>query len=497
MDRRSFLRAGSLAGVSRAAIAAGLPGAARLAALGGGVLALPAAQAASGYRALVAVMLYGGNDGLNTVLPLDGRLGQYQAVRGALALGTAADSERALGPIASVGGGAWGLHPRLEALAPFFDDGSLGFVSNVGPLARPTTRADYASWRKLNDADKLPEALFSHSDQQKLWQNGTARTETGSIGATGWGARGASKLSAGLYSFSGNSRFGTGSNGSALILPGPGTDMRGALSAYQPTSNWAPTRKISDALVTMLAAPNADPLFTTLAGLRGSAFDAMQRLGDIVLATPASATAAYSVIDSAFTAARRTSAGATASAYSQALGKQLYQVAKMIASHATVGGSQHIYFVQLGGFDTHGGQAAIHAGLMSQLGIGLAAFATAMRGLGLHDSVTSFTLSDFGRTFKPNSSGGTDHAWGNQQLVLGGAVQGGKGYGSYPELTLGGPDDAGIDSWEFQGRWIPTTSVDQYGATLLRWLGVAEADLDSVFPNLARFASRDVGFMKS
>jgi len=478
MDRRDFLRAGA------------------------GVFALPLAATAanaatSDYRALVAVMLNGGNDGMNTVVPLDARFSQYQAVRGALALTRAADADRALGPIVTLGGGAWGLHPRLEALAPFYDDGSLAFLSNVGPLARPTTLADYLAWRNLNDADKLPEALFSHSDQQKLWQNGVTRTDTSSVGATGWGGRSADRIATGLYSFAGNARFGVGSTHNALNLPGPGTNLSAALGTWQPAATWAPTRKLSDGLMTMFEAPNADPLFTTLARLRANSLDAIQRLNDIVLATPTSANASYAAIDSAFRTSRRTTASGTATAYDSSLGKQLYQVAKMIASHAAVGGTRHIYFVQLGGFDTHGGQPAQHSALLSQVGNGLAAFATAMRTLGLHDAVTSFTLSDFGRTLKPNSSSGTDHAWGNQQLMIGGAVRGATGYGSYPELTLGGPDDAGTNAGNRQGRWIPTTSVDQYGATLLRWLGLSEADLDAVFPNLARFAARDLGFMKA
>ncbi|WP_028311142.1 DUF1501 domain-containing protein [Derxia gummosa] len=491
MDRRGFLRSGA------AALAAHGADAARLAALGGGMLALPAAEAAGGYRALVAVMLYGGNDGLNTIVPLDSRYTAYQGVRGSLALLNTADSARRRGPIVRLGDGGWGLHPRLEALKPWYDTDQLAFLHNVGPLARPTTRADYAAWRSLADPERLPEALFSHSDQQKLWQNGVARTEGSSIRATGWGGRAAERITASSFSFAGNSRFGAGASGNALNLPGPGANLRGTLSAWAPTSTWTPTRRISDALVGMNAAPSSDPLFTTLARLRTGAFAAVDRLGDILLATPSRAVSAYAAIDAAFTASYRTAEAATATAYSYSLGRQLYQVAKMIASRATVGGGRHIYFVQMGGFDTHGDQLSAHAELLSELGIALAAFMKSMKTLALHKSVTAFTLSDFGRTFKPNSSGGTDHAWGNSQLILGGAANGGAHYGSFPELALGGANDVGINTWEYQGRWIPTTSVDQYGATLLRWLGAGEADLAAVFPNLSRFATADLGFMSA
>jgi uncharacterized protein (DUF1501 family) len=168
-----------------------------------------------------------------------------------------------------------------------------------------------------------------------------------------------------------------------------------------------------------------------------------------------------------------------------------------------VQGNRQIFFAQQGGFDTHGNQVAAsgavdgeHARLLKSLGDALAAFYTAMKNLGMGDVVTTFTQSDFGRTFKPNNSSGTDHAWGNQHLVMGGAVRGGTTYGRYPELALGGPDDVGVDAWELQGRWIPTTSVDQYAATLLGWFGASEAQLDAVLPNLVNFgANRRLGIL--
>jgi uncharacterized protein (DUF1501 family) len=184
------------------------------------------------------------------------------------------------------------------------------------------------------------------------------------------------------------------------------------------------------------------------------------------------------------------------------LPRQLYQVAKLIAGNATVQGNRQIFFAQLGGFDTHGNQiggtvlVGTHATLLRQVGDALAAFHNAMKALGLADAVTAFTQSDFGRTFLPNNSNGTDHAWGNQHLVLGGAVRGGQTYGTYPTLELGGPDDVGVESWERQGRWLPTTSVDQYAATLLSWFGASDAQLDAVLPNLANFGSaRRLGFL--
>jgi uncharacterized protein (DUF1501 family) len=168
----------------------------------------------------------------------------------------------------------------------------------------------------------------------------------------------------------------------------------------------------------------------------------------------------------------------------------LFQVAKTIEARATTGAKRQIFFVSLGNFDTHANQAPTQANLLAQLSPALKAFYDATVALGVAGSVTTFTLSDFGRTLQPASGAGTDHAWGNHHFVIGDAVKGGDFFGQYPTLALGGPNDA-----EQRGRWIPTTSVDQYGATLATWFGVQAADLASVFPNLARFAPGDLGFM--
>jgi uncharacterized protein (DUF1501 family) len=174
----------------------------------------------------------------------------------------------------------------------------------------------------------------------------------------------------------------------------------------------------------------------------------------------------------------------------------------MIAGNATVQGSRQIFFASLGNFDTHGGQAVTgspatgtQATLLKQVGDALGAFYGALKALGLSTAVTSFTQSDFGRTFAPNNSTGTDHGWGNHHLVMGGSVKGAKTYGNYPSLVLGGADDVGVNSWELQGRWIPTTSVDQYAATLLSWFGASSSQLASVLPNLASFPSANIGFV--
>ena len=170
--------------------------------------------------------------------------------------------------------------------------------------------------------------------------------------------------------------------------------------------------------------------------------------------------------------------------------KQLYQVAKLIEARASTGAKRQIFFVQLGSFDTHNTQLTRQQNLFAELAPALKAFYDATVLLGVSSQVTTFTLSEFGRTLQPASGGGSDHAWGSHHFILGDAVKGGDMYGQYPQLIIGGPNEA-----ETEGRWIPTTALDQYGATLAKWFGVSSAQLPAVFPNLGKFPLSDLGFM--
>jgi uncharacterized protein (DUF1501 family) len=226
-----------------------------------------------------------------------------------------------------------------------------------------------------------------------------------------------------------------------------------------------------------------------------NAFVVSERLAGLVKIGPKSA-GANAVIDAAFSPIM------SGTEITTELGNQLYQVAKLIYGNATVQGSRQIFFTQMDNFDTHAGQVitgspteGLHARLLKELGDALGCFNTAMKNLGLGDAVTAFTQSDFGRTFVPNTTAGTDHGWGSHHLVVGGAVKGGASYGLYPDLAVGGQNDIGTEHWELHGRWLPSTSVDQYAGTLLSWFGADDTQLRQILPNLAYYGTMKLGFV--
>ena len=473
LTRRRWLQASGLAG--------GTLGAGALANL----LLAPRPVYAANYKALVCVFLYGGNDGLNMIVPTDtSRHTQYRNVRQALAI-----PQASLVPLA---GSNYGLHPAMAALKPAWDEGRLAPVFNVGPLAAPLTKA--ALRAAPANSSLIPDNLFSHSDQQILWETGSADSLT----RTGWGGRAADTLATvnPVISVGGNGRFGLSALNAPLVLPESGATFGTyELSSADNRLNYPPIAARAAALRALYSQAQDNDLADVYARMQRDAFTVSDRLGALVKTQPGDASAVAG-IDAAFASLT------TNKVVAPGLARQLYQAAKLIAGNATVQGTQQIFFAQLGGFDTHGNQVATsatdgeHARLLKGVGDALAAFYNAMKNIGLGDAVTTFTQSDFGRTFRPNNSSGTDHAWGNQHLVLGGAVRGAATYGAYPDLVLGGNDDVGVDDWELQGRWIPTTAVDQYAATLLGWFGASDSQLDAILPNLANFgANRKLGFL--
>jgi uncharacterized protein (DUF1501 family) len=390
----------------------------------------------------------------------------YLNIRKSLGSGGLAIDQGSLLPITSktqqVGTTAFGLHPNLRELQTLFGNGQLALLANVGTLLAPTTRAEVRAGTQA-----LPANLFSHQDQQLQWQTSAPN----SFGITGWAGRvadkvqpvfNASALFPPITTVAGSAIFCTGQQTQPYAII-PGTTS--ALNGFDSSASSAARLQALQQLLT---------------------FDT-----GISLIQSASSITSASVADSQTLSTALASAGSLATVFPKTgLGSQLLQVAQILKVRSALGLSRQIFFCSLGGFDTHTNQIPSQQALFSQLSPAMNAFYNATVELGLAQQVTSFTMSDFSRTFQPASGGGTDHAWGGVQMIMGGAVLGGDIYGALPTFALGGPDDSGSN-----GRWIPTTSIDQYGATLASWFGVQAPDLPTIFPNLSSFAAPKLSFL--
>ena len=269
-----------------------------------------------------------------------------------------------------------------------------------------------------------------------------------------------------VTSLDGSTLFATGKSTAPLSIPVSGSF---ALAGFG--SSAASNARLA-ALKQFLAAGSGNVFVNTANAIGSQALQLSTTMGPILANTNSAVAPIFAALP----------AGNT-------LGKALYQVAKTIEARATTGAKRQIFFIGQGNYDTHANQAPTQANLLADLSR-RSRRSTTPPSRWRREQVTTFTLSDFGRTFQPASGAGTDHAWGNHHFIVGDAVKGGDLYGRYPTLALGGPDDA-----ENRGRWIPTTAVDQYDATLARWFGVPATDLAAVFPNLPAFAASDLGFM--
>jgi|SRR5687768_6459061 len=446
-------------------------------------LSSASAQAGS-YKALVCLFMFGGNDSNSLLIPVT-NYAAYNAVR-PLATGVNVH-QSLLTPLSPINtpGTTYALHPAFTAtngnatLSTLFTQGRVAVLANAGSLVEPLNRTEYR-----NGSKKRPDQLFSHSDQQQQGQTSTAR-QSFLVGPTGWGGRIADRVvsmnsptaTPMAMSFSGSQTFLTGRSVRGLALPTAGNfgfsgDPANNPNALQAARSLARSEAI-------LAAHSNDMVQAAQASM-GGALNASVKINPIINGTlPTSISQPFNGLNTG-------------------LANQLRTVARMIAQRATLGHSRQIFFVSIGGFDTHTGQNQFQppnptfqglAALYQQIGNALSAFYQATVNLGVQNEVTTFTVTDFNRTFRPNGQG-TDHAWGGHHLIMGGSVQGTRLYGTFPELALGGPSDT-----DSVGRWIPTTSVDQYGATLAKWFGVSPADIAQVFPNIGRFAAPDLGFM--
>jgi uncharacterized protein (DUF1501 family) len=416
------------------------------------------AQSGPDYRALVCVFLFGGNDSNNTVIPMDAAsYSAYQSIRGSLAL-----TSSELTPVTSVTGAPYAFHGKLPEVASLFSSKELAVVANTGPLVQPLTRAQYQSQQAA-----IPLNLFSHADQQLAWQTSIAQGHS----ATGWAGRAADYLVAQNINSSGFPPF----------FSVAGNALEGVGVTTQPVA----------------LAPGAS---LTLAGFNSSAAS-QARLGavksllttesGVSLVQAANDTLSNSISDAAALEAALAKGTPLKTVFpATSIAAQLKQVAQIIQVQSFLGMRRQIFFCSLGGFDTHAGELETHNNLYPQLSPALSAFYDATQELGMAENVTTFTESDFSRTFQPTTTDGSDHAWGSHHLVLGGAVQGGQIYGKFPTFELAGPDDT-----DTRGRWIPSTSIDQYGATLSTWFGIPSSALATVFPNLANFPTANLGFL--
>ncbi|MDW8479670.1 MAG: DUF1501 domain-containing protein [Xanthomonadales bacterium] len=437
------------------------------------------AQSSGGdYRALVCVYLAGGNDAFNWLVPREPaayetyrqtRGGVYHPQSNPTGLAIARDE---LLPLSPVGGGDFGLHPACPELRGLFQQGRLAFVANVGALIVPTTKAQY-----LNRSVPLPPELFSHNSQTSFWQLGHGDLRH----AFGWGGELAARLPTGALpgrlspciSIAGHTRF---LMGPQLAPYQMGTSGAVTLSTGLPsgTPNASAVRARRDQAVAELLALEYAHLFEReYQGTLRRAVALYQQINDALNADPPLATV--------FPA-------------DNPLADQLKMVARMIRAsrRPEIGHRRQIYFVSLGGFDTHDAQM-VPSGqprLLGRLSAALGAFQQALVEIGAEQQVVTFTMSEFARTLATNGNG-TDHAWGTVQAVLGGPVLGGRVYGTYPTLDNDG-------EWTLsRGRVIPTLAVEQMASTLARWMGLAPSQLGAIFPNLRNFSPQSLPFLPS
>ena len=438
---------------------------------------IPAVQAAANasapdFKALVCVFLNGGNDAHNTVIPLGSGYVGYAAGRGPLSI-----AENTILPLN--GTSLAGLHPNMTGMQALWNAGDMAIVTNIGPLVETMTKAEYGS-DYIPGSNKLrPLGLQSHADQQLAWNSGLPGT-AGPL--TGWGGRlhdlieqtyNSTAIAPSTITIAGRTRFQEGNSVNQYQI---GTDGPTQLATQDNFSG--PGRTSGFAIPAMTAVYGqtyTHPMEKEIARIanRGIQFAA--------------------VVNNA-----GNSVALTTTFPSTSIGRQLRRAAITIASRTTLGLRRQLLFCQMGGYDTHSNSLADHGSLMTQLSSAIKAFNDAMIELGVNNQVTLFTQSDFGRTLFPNGSG-TDHGWGGHAFVIGGAVNGGAFYNkatptsaptnTFPDVSIDGPYDGG------QGRLVPTTSADEYSATLAKWYGLPDVARSVVIPNIAAFSHPNLGFL--
>ena len=450
--RRAFLRRAGQLGL--AGVAA--PWAINLASMGEA-----AAFTATDYKALVCVFLYGGNDYGNTVVPFDNaNYAKYATIRTGIATSQASLAATALSPTTALPNGmVLALAPQLAPLKTLFDAGKLAVQLNVGTLIQPTTLAQYNA-----KSVPLPPKLFSHNDQQSVWQSSSPEGST-----TGWGGR----IGDAALSNNTNSVFSCISvTGNAVYLAGKtalqyqvGTGGAVAISGIK--SGVYGSSSCGAALNALVTQASTQLLENEHARITSRSISAEGQVTSALASSPG--------LTTPFTA-------------SNPLAVQLQMVARLIAARGALAPKRQVFMVSMGGFDLHDGLPTLHPGLLTNVADALSSFYNATVELGIADKVTAFTAAEFGRTLASNGDG-ADHGWGSHHFVLGGAVQGKQFYGKAPAIAVNGTEDVG------QGRLLPTTSVDQYAATLANWFGDSATEMKLAVPNSGNDTTTTLGFV--
>lgn len=454
LSRRKFL-ARSLSAIGAASVAGRLSQ----------VNALASSTCTSDYKALVCVFLFGGNDCNNTVIPVDitaatspvNSYANYAKIRAGLAL-----PQDTLHMINTSAGDGYGLHPSLTEFASLYESKKLAVLANVGNLVTPLTQTQY-----VNQTAAIPLNLFSHLDQQTEWQTSEAQ----GFATTGWGGRLADAMPGcnpsgfpTIVSVGGNALFATGAQ------TNPATVTAGQVLGLQGFNGTPAANARLAAWQNLLSFDNGLALVQASNSIASSGLSQAAALNQ--------ALSGASPLSTAFP--------------NTALGAQMGQIAKIINVRGPLGVNRQIFFAFLTGFDTHDQELNDQGSVLQQVSQALNAFYTSTQEMGVNQNVVTFTESDFGRTLQPSGGAtlGTDHAWGSHHFILGDPVKGGDMYGTFPTQQLSGPDDANN-----RGVWIPTTSLDQYGATLATWFGVDPSQLGAVFPNLQNFKMLTPAFL--
>ena len=453
-SRRAFLQRAACFGL----VGGAAPFVMNLAAIGEA-----AAASATDYKALVCIFLFGGNDYANTVIPYDQpSYDLYAALRSTIAHSRASLGQTILLPNSALPGGRqYALAPTLLPLIPVFDAGKLAVVLNVGTLIQPTSKAAYNA-----KSVPLPPKLFSHNDQQSFWQASNPEGAT-----SGWGGRIGDLVQSG--------------NGTATLTcinaSGNSVFLSGRTAVQYSVTSTGPVPLLSNSASLFGSTTGMSTLRSLMTGARPNLFeDEHARVSKRSLDLQAQVSGALNAGP----------AIATPFPANNTLGDQLRIVARLISVSQELGAKRQVFFVSLGGFDTHDSVLTTHPTLMTRLAAAMRAFHDAMVEIGAADKVTAFTASDFGRTLTSNANG-SDHGWGGMHFAMGGAVHGRDFYGAPPAIANNGPDDVG------QGRLLPAIGVDQYGATLASWFGISAGTMSTVLPNIPNYnpSSWNLGFV--